>query len=267
MSSDVSITYLSAVAPENLPSVEEMAATNEMLLDLPAVLQMFGTTKGGWALAQVGQILKELPSTSLEFLAGESGRKIQLEDRLRFVVVLAGRERRQAVSEMRTLLDQLTREPQSLMRFCPGFLDEGEVVAALRRDYAGSASSGLNNKLSTGDEGDGDEYLCAYLKSTLDVMLCADEGDLAFVHATDWWGRYGWLEETPVEHSTRIPERFHSDLGFAAGTRSLADIRLKSGRVLFAIPVVDWCILEETGPHGDPCVLFQDRRRAKKSCS
>lgn len=255
MSSDVSITYVGAVAPEAARLVQEMAATSEMLLDTPAALQLSGTTKGGWALTQAGHLLEERSFKALEFLAGESGRKIQVEDRLRFLVVLAGSERRQAASEMRALMDELVREPKSLMRICPGFLDESQVVAALRRDYTQLASSNLNRALRADDEGEGDEFLCAYLKSTLDVLLCADKSNLVFVHATDWWGRDAWMEENAIERVAQIPERFRAGLGFPAGARNLVDIRLKSGRVLFSIPIVDWCILEETSPQGEPVRL------------
>lgn len=146
-----------------------------------ALHNVFGSTRSGYAIYTLAEILKAKPFPALEFLTdtghdysfpGEHG-----EESL--VTVLDRARQEEVIAAFQQLFGDLTAAPEIVYEAENfGHLCDGDVEAALARDYV-SASPSLDSAIY-GDEGEGADYMFAYLRSVLKVIQNAHaEGKVA----------------------------------------------------------------------------------------
>ena len=136
-----------------------------------ALHHVFGSTRGGYAIYTLKEVLKAKPFTALGFLT-DTGHQYVLKGQstqsLR-VTVLDRPQQERTIAEFRQLFLDLAADPNAVYaaeKF--GCLRAGDVEAALDRDYV-SAMPAFDRTVS-GDEGLGADYLFVYLRSVLTVI-------------------------------------------------------------------------------------------------
>jgi hypothetical protein len=144
---------------------------------------VFGSTRSGCAIETLNNILKTIPFPALEFLTytghqyqfkGEFGQDIM-------VTVLDRSSQKQVIAELQQLFFELKENPDIVYEAEDfGYLDEGDVEAALNRDYV-SARPSLDPEVK-GDEGGGADYLFVYLRSVLTVIQNANSEGMMVVY-------------------------------------------------------------------------------------
>jgi len=144
---------------------------------------VFGSTRGGYAIYTLKKILKTKPYPALEFLT-DTGHQYQFKgefDQDILVTVLDHATQKQVVAELLQLFRDLKANPDVVYEAEEfGNLCDGEVEAALDRDYV-SATPSVDPQVS-GDEGEGADYLFAYLRSVLTVIQNATSEGLVVIY-------------------------------------------------------------------------------------
>jgi hypothetical protein len=142
-----------------------------------------GSTRSGYAIETLNNILDIRPFPALEFLTW-TGHQYQLKgefDADIMVTVLDQTRQKQVISELQQLFLDLKANPEIVYEAEDyGYLDEGYVEAALERDYT-CARPSSDPKVS-GDEGQSADYLFVYLRSVLSVIQNANSEGLMVVY-------------------------------------------------------------------------------------
>ncbi len=147
---------------------------------------VFGSTRSGYAIYTLKNILKAKPFPALEFLT-DTGHQYQIKgefDQETKVTVLDQSSQKQVTAELQQLFLDLKANPGIVYEAEDfGNLSEGDVEAALNRDYV-SARPSLDSKVR-GDEGEGADYLFVYLRSVFTVIQNAHSEELMVVYALE----------------------------------------------------------------------------------
>jgi hypothetical protein len=144
---------------------------------------VFGSTRSGYAIYTLKNILKAKPFPALEFLT-DTGHQYHLKgefDQDIKVTVLDHSSQKQVIAELQQLFLDLKANPDLVYEAEDfGNLSEGDVEAALNRDYV-SAQPSVDIHVR-GDEGEGADYLFVYLRSLLTVIQNANSERLMVVY-------------------------------------------------------------------------------------
>lgn len=145
---------------------------------------VFGSTRSGYAINYLGEILAMFDFPALAFLT-DSGQQYALEGEYgtMLVEVLDAEKQRAVVLQMNALLAALKATPMIAYEAeTDGHLSEGDIETALARDYVSSRPYADTEVY--GDEGDTADYVFTYLRSVLKVVENAlDEGLLVVFSA------------------------------------------------------------------------------------
>ena len=145
-----------------------------------------GSTRNGWAVFVMADLLSTLPFPSLRFLTDDGHhQEFDDDDLILKVTVLHGAEQQQAITQMRQLLADLAANPALLTAAAGEICSDEESSEALARDYVSATPWADTNVSNGGDDGDNEDYLCVYLRSILAVLENADRQALATVHILD----------------------------------------------------------------------------------
>jgi len=142
-----------------------------------------GSTRSGNAIYTVKNILRAIPYPALESLS-DTGHRYQFKGEFGQdinVTILDHSSQKQVIADLQQLFLDLKAAPEVVYDAEDfGCLSEGDVEAALERDYVSSRPSTDRNVL--GDEGEGADYLFVYLRSVLTVIQNASAEDLFVVY-------------------------------------------------------------------------------------
>ncbi|MGZ5201911.1 MAG: hypothetical protein ACXWC4_19300 [Telluria sp.] len=144
---------------------------------------VFGSTRSGYAIYTLKNILKLKPFPAIEFLT-DTGHQYRLKgefgQELR-VTVLDRARQAQVIAALHQLLIDLKANPDVVYEAEDfGHLMDGDVEAALDHDYV-SASPAYDREVR-GNDGEGADYLFVYLRSVLKVIQNAYEEGLVVVY-------------------------------------------------------------------------------------
>ena len=145
---------------------------------------LWGSTRSGWAIYLTRNLLRSDPdAAALRFLT-DSGHTYTFESEYGFtaVSVLDSAAVDAAAEQLDRLLSSLRADPVRVYDADEaGMFSDGDVEAALAREYV-SASPAYDREVR-GDEGEGADYLCTYLRSVLALLRTARGQGLSVVHA------------------------------------------------------------------------------------
>lgn len=142
-----------------------------------------GSTRSGYAIETLNNILKANPLSALEFLTW-TGYQYRLKgefDQDILVTVLDRTRQNQVIAELQQLFADLKANPEIVYEAEDyGCLGEGDVEAALNREYV-SAQPWFDPEVN-GGEGQSADYLFVYLRSVLTVIQNANLEGLMVVY-------------------------------------------------------------------------------------
>ena len=147
---------------------------------------VFGSTRSGYAIYTLKNILRAKPFPALEFLT-DTGHQYQLKGEFgqdTLVTVLDRSSQKQVIAELQQLFLDLKANPDIVYEAEDfGHLSDGDVETALNHDYV-SAQPSVDPGVR-GDEGEGADYLFVYLRSVFTVIQNANSEGLMVVYSLE----------------------------------------------------------------------------------
>nr|WP_314860315.1 hypothetical protein [uncultured Undibacterium sp.] len=146
---------------------------------------VFGSTRSGYAIYTLKNILKAKPLPALEIIT-DTGHQYQIKGEFGqdLVSVLECSSQKQVIAELQQLFLDLKEDPDVVYEAEDfGNLSEGDVEAALNHDYV-SAQPSVDPQVR-GDDGEGADYLFVYLRSVLTVIQNANSEGLVVVYSLE----------------------------------------------------------------------------------
>ena len=141
-----------------------------------------GDTRSGWAMYTVKALIEAVDLPSLGFLSDQGQYKFENEHGFTCVSVLEGAGLSRAVADLKKLLELVRETPMlAVDADTEGSLGVDDVAKALARDYV-SSNPAYDYKNVVGDEGQGADYLFAWLRSILRVAEDALSEGRTVVH-------------------------------------------------------------------------------------
>jgi hypothetical protein len=146
---------------------------------------IFGSTRSGWAIYTLKNILESFDLPALAFLT-DSGQRYILEGEYgnMNIEVLDAAQQREVIAQLTTLLTALKAKPEAVYEAEEfGHLSEGDVEDALARDYI--SGHPYSDSQVRGDEGDTADYLFVDLRSVLALVENAQAEGMVVVHSLE----------------------------------------------------------------------------------
>jgi hypothetical protein len=147
---------------------------------------VFGSTRSGYAIYTLMNILEVKPFPALAFLT-DAGHQYEIQGdfyKNTTVTVLDQSSQKQVIAQLQQLLLDLKESPEIVYdaeEF--GHLSEGDVEAALNREYVSAMP--YRDQEVFGDEGEGADYLFVYLRSVLQVIQNANSEGLMVIYSLE----------------------------------------------------------------------------------
>lgn len=142
-----------------------------------------GSTRNGWAIYTVAEVLESMVFPALEFLTDSGYQQVFDEDHcLTKVMVFRGEAQKQAILEMHQFFAALREQPELLTLAADGIGSDDEFLEALQKDYVSRRPWRDKNVKYTGEDGSNEDYLFVYLRSILAVLENADRQSLTSIY-------------------------------------------------------------------------------------
>ncbi len=152
-----------------------------------ALHHVWGSTRGGWAIYTLKNLLASERFPSLLFLT-DTGHQYNFEDEhgcVTKIAIIDAAHQASVISDIENLIAALVENPSPAYdaeEF--GIYGDGDVEAALQHHYVCSSPS-LDRQVD-GDEGQSADYLFVFLRSILEVMKNAKCEELSVVHELNY---------------------------------------------------------------------------------
>jgi hypothetical protein len=162
------------------------AAANAAFSEQEAVpdklVYMFGSTRSGWAVYTVKELLKTVNLPSLRFLTDEGQHRFETEHGYTCISILSGVALTNAIDGLRQLLEVATATPILVLNAdTNACLDVEGIATALARDYVTSKPA-FDYGNVIGDDGQTADYLFAWLRGVLRIAEGAQSDGRILVH-------------------------------------------------------------------------------------